>query len=212
MIITNIKLYENMSFADYLALPGLSYSGTKGDGTPIVETEKMRFGSLVDCYLFEPAKYNGDKYTLVKPVAKAVHDILGPIIKHGKPQLVVTCTMIFGGLYVNYKGRIDLFSPVGGRIVFDLKCSEIKDLTQAINFFGYNHQLNGYALAAQAPVSMIISINPKTFHIQKQAIPTRCDWWENKVLQYGQPIAEGIKDVLSLRKNTHDEAGKILYI
>lgn len=212
MIITDIRFYEKMPFKDYLDMPGLSYSGTKGDGTPIVETEKMRFGSLVDCYLFEPENYSGEKFNLIRPVAKMVHDVLGPIIKYGKPQLVVTCIMIVNGLYITFKGRLDLPVFHGDNIVIDLKCSEIKDLTQAINFFGYNHQLNGYALAIKAKVSIIISINPKTLKIQKQAIPTRCDWWENKVLQHGQPITEGIKTLLSARPDARDEAGKVLYI
>jgi hypothetical protein len=209
MVITNIRFHEKMPFSDYLALPGLSYSGTKGDGTPFVETDKMRIGTNVHQYLLEPSSYSGENYRIVRSAAKVIHDTIGAALKFGKSEIVVTCTMIVNGLYIFYKGRIDLHCS---NIIVDLKVSSIKNLRQAITFFGYNHQLNGYALATKSPVSIMVAIDPKTLVIQKEPIATKCDWWENKVLQHGQPITNAIKDVLSKCQDVSDEAGKISYI
>lgn len=209
MIITNLQQFDDMSFSDYLALPGLSYSGTKGDGTPFVETEKMRIGTSVHQYLLKPVEYNGDNYKIVRSAALALQDTIGPALRYGKSELVVTCTMISNGLYLLYKGRVDLKVA---NVIVDLKVSSIKNLVDAVRFFGYNHQLNGYSLATKSLVSVIVAIDPKTLKVQKEPIANRCDWWENKVLQYGQPLTDSIKDVLSQRKDAPDKAGTVSYI
>lgn len=189
MQILDVQTYEGMSFADYLALPGFSYSGITRDGAaPIVETEKMKFGTLVDCYLFEPEKYTGEQYRLVKPCAKAVKDKLGALLTHGKRQLVVTCKLVYNGIELDYKGRVDLFA---GGIVVDMKVSEL-EIVKAINFFGYDKQVSGYALPLGAKVAVIVSVHPKKCTVSTAPIAVSADWWQRKVLEYGKPfVARG---------------------
>jgi hypothetical protein len=176
---------EGVDFDEYLQLPGLSYSDIKNDGKKIDPTVKMRFGTLVDTYVFEPSKYNYEQYHLVRPVADRIVSDLGPLIKRGRRQLAVTCTMVHQGFYLYYRGRPDLDA---GGLVIDLKVSEMP-IIQSINHFGYNHQVNGYAIPLGSRGAVIYSINPKHPHqVQKQAVANSLSWWEKQVLKYGKPI------------------------
>jgi hypothetical protein len=83
MKVFDIRIMEGVEFDEYLQLPGLSYSDIKSDGKRIDPTDKMRFGTLVDTYVFEPAKYNYEQYDLVRPVAQQIVTDLGPLIKRG---------------------------------------------------------------------------------------------------------------------------------
>jgi hypothetical protein len=185
MKIFDIRIIEDISFDEYLRLPGLSYSAIKNGGTRTDPTDKMRFGSLVDAYLFEPQNYNGEQYHLVRPVAQAAIVKLGPLIKHGRRQLAVLCTMVYKGFYMYYKGRIDLEAC---NLIIDFKVSEM-DVIRAINHFGYNHQLNGYAIPLGSKGGLIFSIHPRAPHnIQLQAIQNSLIWWQQQVLKHGRPI------------------------
>jgi hypothetical protein len=167
---------EGVDFDEYLQIPGLSYSDIKSDGKRIEPTNKMRFGTLVDTYVFEPSKYNYEQYDLVRPIAQQIVTDLGPLIKRGRRQLAVT--------YLYYRGRPDL---VAGGLVIDLKISEMH-IIHAIRHFGYNRQVNGYAIPLQSRGGLIYSIHPKTHKVQKQAITNEVAWWEQIVLKYGKPI------------------------
>jgi hypothetical protein len=184
MRIFDTRIMEGVDFDEYLQLPGLSYSDIKNDGKRITPTDKMRFGTLVDTYVFEPAKYNYEQYDLVQPIAQQIVTDLGPLIKHGRRQLAVTCTMVHKGFYLYYRGRPDL---VAGGLIIDLKVSELPIL-QSIQHFGYNRQVNGYAIPLQSRGGLIYSIHPKTHKVQKQAITNEVTWWEQIVLKYGKPI------------------------
>lgn len=173
-----------MPFEDYLKMPGLSYSGVKNGGAPIDPTEKMRFGSLVDAYLFEPHKYNGDMYDMVRPVALEAHRVLGAALRHGKRQVVVTCKMRCMGLVITYKGRVDLWLQP---IVIDFKVSDLPIL-DAINHFGYHHQLNGYAIPLQAQKSILISVGRKPPHkVQMMPIENSGIFWRQQIIKHGTP-------------------------
>lgn len=185
MKIYDTKIYEDVDFDDYIRLPGISYSSIKNSGTRIDPTEKMRFGSLVDAYIFEPHTYNFEQYDFVRPVAERVIKTLGPLIKQGRRQLAVTCTMVHQGFYMYYKGRIDLWAA---DLIIDMKVSEM-NILDAIKHFGYNHQLNGYAIPVSAKGGLIFSVNPKPpYTTQLQAIQNSLYWWQQQVLKYGKPI------------------------
>lgn len=185
MEILDVVTYENMSFEEYLQIPALSFSFLKNSGMALAPTAKMRFGSLVDAFVFEPEKYNGEQYKLVKPVAKAVKNKLGSLLTHGKRQLAITCNMVHRGLFIPYKGRVDLFA---GGIIIDMKVSEL-DIRKAIEHFGYHHQISGYGLPLHANVGVIVSVHPKSPHnIQTAPIRISQEYWEKKVLEYGRPV------------------------
>jgi hypothetical protein len=169
-------------------MPGISYSSVKAATRGRVDpTDKMRFGSLVDTYLFEPAKYNGEQYELVRPVAQAAVQQLGQALRHARRQLVVSCTMICEGLYLKYKGRVDMTICSQHPVVLDFKVSDMP-LLAAIKHFGYNHQVNGYAIPLQAKTSIIFSISPKPpYKPQMMPIPNSLIYWRQVVKQYGKP-------------------------
>jgi len=183
MQIFDVRILEGVPFDEYLTLPGLSFSGTKS-GAPVNVTERMMLGTRVHTYLLEPSKYDGQHYKIVRAIAMEVNKSLGALIKSGKRELTVLCTMVHRGFYLYYKGRVDLFA---GGMIIDLKVSEL-EIVAAINHFGYNHQLNGYAAALSAKASVLFSINPKTLKVQTAPIPNSVTYWERVVLQYGKPI------------------------
>lgn len=183
MQIFHVRIYEDVPFSEYLTFPGLSFSGIKGDG-PVNPTEGMRLGTYVHQYLLEPEKYDGTHYRLVNRIAAEVVKHIGGLLKTGKRELTVTCTMVHKGFYIHYKGRVDLFA---GNMVIDLKVSNLKIL-QAINHFGYNNQLNGYAIPLQATASVLFAINPVTLETSMAPVPNSLAWWEKKILQHGKPV------------------------
>lgn len=178
--IIDVRIFEDVPFSDYLAFPGTSFSLAKGSG-PINPTEKMRLGSLVHCYLLEPAKYDGTNYKLVNAIASEVTRHIGGLLKAGKRELTVTCTMVFGRQYLYYKGRVDLFA---GKMVIDLKVSELIAL-KAIQHFGYNNQLNGYAIPLNAVASVLFAVNPITFKTSMAPVPNSTKWWTETVQRLG---------------------------
>lgn len=181
MKITNVITYDGMTQADYFALPGMSYSGIKNEGVKIETTEKMRLGLAVDSYLFEPSEYDGYMFHVVRPLAHRVKSYVGDtLLKQAKRQLVVTCLMHYNGFVMPYKGRIDLFPTY----VIDLKVSKL-NLLKAIQHFGYDRQLSGYAMPMRCQKSLIISIHPDTKIISSLPIPTQPEWWRDQVLKYG---------------------------
>lgn len=176
---------EGVDFDEYLKLPGTSYSDIKSDFKRTDPTDKMRLGTLVDTYIFEPAKYTFEQYELVQSIAGVVMSDLGPLIKRGRRQLAVTCTMVHRGFYLYYRGRPDLDA---GGLTIDLKVSEM-NIQAAIQHFRYDRQLNGYAIPLGSRGGLIYSVNPKPPHkVQKQAITNSVTWWEEQVLKYGKPI------------------------
>lgn len=182
MQIINLKVHPGLPFDDYLALPGLSYSGIKkGDFVP---TKKMMLGTAVHNYILEPAKYNGANRELVVPIARVLLAQIGELVNHMQTELSVTCNMENEGLSMQYKGRIDMIRP--GKLIIDLKISEIP-LGRSIDHFGYNEQLTGYCLATNTPVGIIVRVCPKTLKTEKAMVRQNQAFWERQILKYGVP-------------------------
>ena len=182
MQINNFKKHPGISFEEYRALPGLSYSGLKkGDFVP---TKKMMLGTAVHNYILEPEKYNGANRELVVPIARIIFDQIGELVKHMETELSVTCDMEHEGFVMQYKGRVDMIRM--GKLIIDLKISEIP-LNRSVPFFGYANQLTGYCLATKCENAIIIRVCPKTHKVEKTMIRKNVDWWNYKVLEYGIP-------------------------
>lgn len=184
MRIYNVEILDNIPPEQYFGMPGVSYSFIKNGGKKIDVTAKMRLGSAVDAYLFEPSTYDMYKFEQVRRLANHAATFLGDSLKHARRQVVVKCVMEWGGYWMLYKGRIDLLLP---ELVVDMKVSEL-NLLAAINHFGYDKQLSGYSLPLKCKKSIIFSINPKTNIVQTLPIPTRAEWWREQVIKYGQRI------------------------
>lgn len=182
MQVANRRIYTDLEWAAYVALPGYSFSYLRNpDGVP--PTPKMRFGKLVDRYLFTPEKYNGEQRELVVPVAKVLRDALGPALTHGQRQLMMTADFIHEGLTMPYRGATDLKI---GKLIVDVKVSELP-LVKAIQYFRYDWQVTGYAAGTGSTDAMIISIHPRTHKVSKLMVPLVYDWWEHKIKEYGLP-------------------------
>jgi hypothetical protein len=111
-------------------------------------------------------------------------EYLGVLLKIGKFELTVMCTMVHNGYYLYYKGRIDIFA---GGMVIDVKVSDLKILN-AIQHFGYNNQLNGYSTALRARASILFSVHPTKHTVQMAPVPNCTKFWEQQVLSNGKPI------------------------
>ena len=186
MQVNNLHVYRDMPFDEYLKLDAISYSTIKSKffGADI-STLKMRIGTLVHQYLFEPEKYdhNNQHNKIIKIMALEVKSILGAAFDGFECEIGITAAFLHEGFELNYKGRIDMVRL--GKIVLDLKVSEV-ELKNSIPFFGYDKQLSGYSLATDAKMQMIIRINPKTNKIEFKSLPISDDWWNQQILRFGK--------------------------
>lgn len=180
---------KNISFDEYLALPGLSHSGIVGfAGT---NTPKMQLGTDVHNYLLTPKEYNHNNREYVLPIATELRNHLGPLIKHLQCELAVTANFLAGGFNLAWKGRLDLCIP--GKLVVDIKVSDVP-LAVSRPRFGYDNQQSGYALGIDASIALIVRISPKSVLKDKKPIietfnvPITHLWWENMIVQKGEPI------------------------
>lgn len=184
--ISNQRLYsqEELSFGDYLKLPGLSHSAIKAmqRSRPIKETEKMNFGTMVHNYLLEPHKYEHSSPE-VKSVALKLKEKLGTVLEFMKPEMAVTCNMHHSGLTVQYKGRGDLVFP--GRLIIDIKIINGKSIFDTLNHFGYPNQLSGYAIGFRCPAALIAAYSTATKQTQLVNIPVAHEWWQEQILANG---------------------------
>lgn len=181
MIVTDIKIYKDLAFEDYLKTAGFSYSGIKNAGRDFgPPTEKMKLGTQVHNYLLEPSIYNYENHKVVRPLAEKVKETIGPLFKFLQKEIAFTANFTHAGFTMPYKGRIDLGARK--RIIIDLKVTEKLD----VNFFGYDNQLSGYAMAYEAPIALIITIHPLTLKTSVINIPIKKEWWEYQTIQYGR--------------------------
>lgn len=189
MRVENLKIYDSKSFEEYLAMPGLSYSGIKQAGKEFTPaTIKMSLGTDVHNYLLTPADYHHNNIAIVKPLVQQIKSSLGSLLTHLAPERAFTCDFIHQGFRMKYKGRADL--SIYKRIILDLKVTEMKDIPALIKYFGYDRQLSGYAIALGCRAAMIITIHPKTKITQLINIPISTTWWEEQIITKGEPDNE----------------------
>lgn len=191
MIVKNLTICRNISFDEYLKVPGFSYSWLKNEGRRFEPSTKMRLGSAVDAYLNEPEKFEGN-LALIKPLARILKVKVGGLYDKFEKQLSITADFIHEGMVLRYKGRPDWC--IIRALVIDLKVSEnIKD---TIDFFGYPNQLSGYALAIGAYAAQILSIDPVMRRGEHKVdlinIDITKEWWERRIIQYGEPLKETV--------------------
>lgn len=188
MQVQNLQMIANLNFEQYLALPGYSYSGIKGDGNPFgPPTEKMQLGTLVHSYLLTPALYDhtNNRAAQVKALAIALKTALGTLYSHLLTELSLLARFVYAGFSLPYKGRLDLGIP--GVVVVDLKISEL-ETKKSIELFGYNYQTSGYAIAIGAPVILLAACNPKTHKVTIEQMEVNYEFWQYHVKQKGEPL------------------------
>lgn len=183
MQVLNITYHRDLSFEDYLKLPGTSFSGIKGfEGEP---TEGMKLGTRVHNYLNEPAQYDWQQAELVLPIAKAVRAYLGDAYHVLEKEVAFTADFVHNGMRLRYKGRADMLRI--GRLVVDIKVLG-GGLDAAIERFKYNDQVSGYCLGTCSPMGLIIAYNKIKRKVEVKTVRPNAAWWEYQVVKHGEPV------------------------
>jgi hypothetical protein len=184
IVIRNQQIQHGIPFEEYLAMERISYSGIKSNGCTFEATPKMRLGTAVHQFLLEPELYDYSQHDIVLPIAMALKEVAGAVMPYCKPEVVVTADMIYNGMMLPYKGRIDLKAP---GLILDIKVSEM-DLDKSVDHFGYDKQVGGYMIASSTTRGIILSYNRKRRIVQRRVIhltPEIEDFWAKKVWEKG---------------------------
>lgn len=188
---TDIKRMLNISFEDYLALPGMSNSYLKGErfgvARVVEETDKIKIGKFVDAILTDPGYVNmhDPMYAHAKLIAYELKRIFGSIIDKMDKQVSYTAKMHYQGYSILTKGRLD-FEYFDG--VIDLKVTSAKNIPALINHMGYLNQVWHYCRCAGKTNGylMIYSIPTKQCKLIKiPKITDHSEYWSNKILKLG---------------------------
>lgn len=182
MIVANTIYYHNQDFADYLAMPGISFSGLKDE---VIATEGMKLGTRVHNYLNEPDKYDWKQAEIVLPIAKAIRMHIGDAFNFLDKEVAFSSDFIHNGMLLKYKGRADMMFT--GRIIIDIKVLS-GSIQSAIERFGYDKQISGYCLATGAKLGLIISWNKPAKRVETKLIKPSKDFWEYQCVHRGMPM------------------------
>ena len=183
MTVTNLKYHTNLTFDQYLEMPGWSYSKIKSETMPFTGSAKVSLGKQVHTYLTEPDNFTGDVY-MVRSLAMTLKRATGALWPHLKHCIKMTADFCHEGFVMPYKGEID--SGIPGKLVIDYKVGE--NVRKTMFRFGYIEQLTGYMLASDSPAAMILAIHPKTHAVDVIPVPKNVPWWEKQVITRGYPI------------------------
>lgn len=197
---TNITRHDNMPFDEYLKLPGYSFSFLKGErngiALPVVETENIRIGKLVDAILTSPEDVDimSPLYPMCKDIARRIKEKF-PFIEHFKKQVSYTGKVSDGTFSMPVKGRLDYLFEASMNWVIDLKITKSKDVKALVEFMGYEKQLYHYCglAGAQQAKLMIYSIPNKDASLLPYGkIPGQSSWkpetiafWQEKIQMFG---------------------------
>lgn len=189
MQVSNLQYYTDLDFNDYLKMEGFSYSSLKRheNGTDIIPSQGMMLGTRVHNYILEPHKYDDVDRHIVVPIASDLRKYLGAAINHLEKEVAFTAILEHQGMFLQYKGRADLIYK--GKLIVDLKILSGK-LQYAIERFGYDKQLSGYALASGCKNALILSYNKakKRDNLESFMVKPNEDWWNYMIVKYGTPI------------------------
>lgn len=185
MLVTNFQIHKDLPFGEYQKLPGNSFSSIKHDGREFETTSKMILGTQVHQYLLEPHKFTGD-IRIVKPMATALIRCLGALWQYLDYEISVTCNFEHEGFVFPYRGRID--AGIRRKIIIDFKIGE--NVRKSMEHFDYPTQLSGYAIAYEAPLALIIAMNPKKLQLPPDIIPVHIsdEFWKNQILLKGEVV------------------------
>ena len=189
---TNINRHDDKPFEEYLKLGGYSHSWLKhqknGVCSPMIITDNMRTGSLVDAILTEPHKVNMSDplYPACKKIAFKVRERFGDMITVFQKQVSYTAEVQMGDLKMNTTGRLDFL--LLKHAVVDLKVTQSKDTKALVEFMGYKNQGWHYCKMAKVPdfYLMVHSVPlDRTEIIHYDCRSDYNEFWANKVMEFG---------------------------
>lgn len=190
----NIKRFDNLSFEDYMKLPGYSYSFLRSERNgiaPDIEvTNKMRLGSLVDGILTSPETVNmsDDLYSNAKTIASEIKLAFGSCLIFFKTQVSYTGEAQFKDYKIITKGRLDFL--LEKHALIDLKITESKGIKALVDYMSYRNQIWHYCKLSNVKKAYLIihSIPLKKSQIIEVSISDYNDFWASKILKFGTPI------------------------
>ena len=190
----DIKRIDNLPFDKYLELPQYSFSFLKreqaGIAAKIKTSDKMEFGKLVDAIISdEEPDFNHKDYPAAKSVAAQLYKDFGDIVKLTDKQVSYTCELSFGGLYMPFKGRLDMLLPTpNGNIVIDLKICHQKNVDAVVSFMRYPDQMFGYSRPSEANKAYLLIYCIPLKQTILRYIDLNTDnnsFFEEKILKFG---------------------------
>ena len=75
MRVANTQYYRGQAFADYLAMPGVSFSSLKD--VPVPQSAGTSLGTRVHNYTLEPEKFDWTDAAVVRKIADALRKYMG---------------------------------------------------------------------------------------------------------------------------------------
>lgn len=185
-----------MDFEEYLKLPYYSHSFLKAERNGMTDeflgSYKVKIGSMVDAILCETGKINmlDEHYPIAKSIAFEIKKVFGSYIAKFQKQVSYTTDLVYEYHSMPAKVRLDFLLP--GHASIDLKVTHEKDVHALIKYMGYQNQLwhQCKCSGVKKQYIMIHSVPlRKTFMIDLGVVTERNEFWENKILKFGQPIA-----------------------
>jgi hypothetical protein len=191
MFYSDITRYENLPFADYLKLPGYSFSRLKNDRgglyVPPNITAKMSVGSMVDEILCDGTPdEDSEIFAPCLAIAHTIRKDFGYFLDGMKKQVSFTGRVNHKGFEMQVKGRTDFL--LDQYAILDLKITEATSLAPLIAFMGYDRQLTNYAGLASVPKAYILAYSTKLkkvlpLHPINVTLPN--EWWADKIITFG---------------------------
>lgn len=183
MQVNNVQAHTGLPFADYLKLPGTSFSSLK---PAFAQTEGMRIGTLVHTYILKPWQYEYEESEIVIPVARELIRVVGhTLLRQCINETPLTADFVHDGFCLPWRGVPD--SRLRNILTIDYKVIK-GDLLDYLERFNYPEQLNGYCLGGNTPDGMIIAYNRSRKKVQIHTQKCCSKFWENIVLTRGKVI------------------------
>ena len=185
MKVENVRYFHKLDFAEYLQMPGVSFSSLKAEANgPITESKGMRLGTRVHNYLLEPEKYDWQQADVVIPMALALRKQVGALLKIMDREVAVTADFVHNGIRMPYRGRFDL--GIQTKLICDFKILA-GTLEAATQRFEYDKAISGYCLATGTPAGLLIGYNKKSKDVEFKFIKPSANFWEYQVVRLGVP-------------------------
>lgn len=185
------RAISDISFEEYLAMPGYSNSFFKNMRPEVSASDGVRLGKMVDAIIFEDDwhKYSDDPLfevaLLFSKEIKASVDL-----SRANKQVSLFAKFRYGEKELPVKGRADI---IIGDLIVDLKVLNVsaKNLLGSINYFEYDTALNGYCMMANKPHWAILAYcrkDRKVVRYYRENASFNDVRWKIRIMSYGYNV------------------------
>lgn len=187
---SNIKRFDNVSFSEYLNVPGYSHSFLKreiqGVSPVFNRTPKVELGSLVDAILTQPDQLDiySPQLKRAEKIADLINYYFGSSIKHFENQVSIAADMQYNGFTMPFKVRLDW--GLKDIAVIDLKVTAESNFKAIIDHMAYDNQLFGQAGAYGVKMTYLLMYSTKTDKCDLIQRPLNSgEFWKEKIMKFG---------------------------